>query len=677
MLMNASPQGLLLRGGVYCFAAVVTITQCTAFLPPGSTRAGAVSKRALQAAGGWDPTGNPQLACDTEPELFEGLHFLSDVCCVQAGEDCSDLGVQWPRSCRTLVCARSVLRVSGDCGSFLATSAFFDGQKKLLADLMTTCRGLDSADADALGFNALGDGQIVTDVCGKVINDGKERARARWTHTVQLQAPQGQVIQVDVEEQWLAPDDYVKICDGVSDCLLTTDTGMLTKLAGTQRFATPIVSTNRTVSMQQVDNTASDVKPTMSGWSIRITCNCTKDGGCSGHGACSPAGQCVCDHGWRGQSCELRDLCALSPCLNGATCTQGISSVDHASEHYRHRMQDTGGCSMNYVATVTTELNTQCCGTDDPACNDGMPSGCDAGCAAVFLPFWARCSATWSQFRPLVALCEISAQGQQKTCECARGWRGDNCEYATGCDSHPCFHGRCVANGTWHRCDCDLNWGGPSCTQAVRGFDTISSHIEGATAEELAVIEEALPREYRSSEWRLCYDSRTDCISCPSTECDDCSCRNSSQRTFHGGCDTYTETLVLGHTSQGTFGGFAQASWKKGTSPNQPDGYGGDIATGATENFLFRLGNRAAIYRVRGQGRARYQDRDVGYWPIWGDQPDTTCDLSFGYWGALGDVECYKGDTYKSSNGDVCGTTNEYAYEEGDTQMEVWYRVQN
>jgi Tyrosine-protein kinase ephrin type A/B receptor-like/EGF-like domain len=45
---------------------------------------------------------------------------------------------------------------------------------------------------------------------------------------------------------------------------------------------------------------------------------------CGDHGKCIPSGvfyTCECDEGFYGQKCELKqDLCATSPCYNGATC---------------------------------------------------------------------------------------------------------------------------------------------------------------------------------------------------------------------------------------------------------------------------------------------------------------------------------------------------------------------
>ena len=35
-------------------------------------------------------------------------------------------------------------------------------------------------------------------------------------------------------------------------------------------------------------------------------------------------------------------------------------------------------------------MNSNCC-TGSSTCTNGVPSNCDAGCAAVFMPFWQQC----------------------------------------------------------------------------------------------------------------------------------------------------------------------------------------------------------------------------------------------------------------------------------------------
>ena len=118
----------------------------------------------------------------------------------------------------------------------------------------------------------------------------------------------------------------------------------------------------------------------------------------------------------------------------------------------------------------------------------------------------------------------------------------------------------------------------------------MDTRIVGVTADGKAFIEDALPTGLQRRHWILCYDSRTDCTS-------HASC-------FHSKCDAHAETLVLGHNSLGyTFGGFAQSNWEGG----------GEWATAATGDFIFKLGpGMATVYRPTGaNSEYQYQDSEV------------------------------------------------------------------
>jgi len=62
-----------------------------------------------------------------------------------------------------------------------------------------------------------------------------------------------------------------------------------------------------------------------------------------------------------------------------------------------------------------------------------MPSSCDAGCAAVFLPFWTNCryalGSSGDSYRGVVNLCEASVDMTSYRCECTGGWSGQECDY--------------------------------------------------------------------------------------------------------------------------------------------------------------------------------------------------------------------------------------------------------
>ena len=114
-----------------------------------------------------------------------------------------------------------------------------------------------------------------------------------------------------------------------------------------------------------------------------------------------------------------------------------------------------------------------------------------------------------------------------------------------------------------------------------------------------------------------------------------------------------------------TFGGYAEASWK---CPD-PCTKGYHWASGAANDFLFRLGpDTAASYRPSG-ANTDYQYCSPGYWPEWGDGGS----LSFGYEGLpLGaNGRCHQGGTYVGAPNAACGGQSNW----GATDMEVWYPV--
>ena len=171
--------------------------------------------------------------------------------------------------------------------------------------------------------------------------------------------------------------------------------------------------------------------------------------------------------------------------------------------------------------------------------------------------------------------------------------------------------------------------------------------------------------ESRGGNWALCYDSSTDCTTCPSTTHDvvsaptHCSCPSGSN-TFHGGCNAHNETVVIGHNSLGfTFGGFAQATWAGNY----------DYATEAAGDFLFRLWPGEPVAYLPKGHNMDYQWRNPGAWPDMGGG-----NLGFGANGALGQgqyAHCVQGFVYQGDNNDACGGAGNW----GATEMEVWYRV--
>eukprot|EP01047_Picozoa_sp_COSAG01_P061164 COSAG01_NODE_7599_length_3123_cov_203.193867_2_plen_376_part_01 len=71
-----------------------------------------------------------------------------------------------------------------------------------------------------------------------------------------------------------------------------------------------------------------------------------------------------------------------------------------------------GSASCPTFSHRVTAVSTECCNEPTEDCSSGAPAVCNAGCAAVFLPFWADCSSLLphaAQYQGTVALCQASA----------------------------------------------------------------------------------------------------------------------------------------------------------------------------------------------------------------------------------------------------------------------------
>ena len=48
-------------------------------------------------------------------------------------------------------------------------------------------------------------------------------------------------------------------------------------------------------------------------------------------------------------------------------------------------------CDWASFGTGSADVNTACCQGPSDFCNDGLPQGCSASCAATYIPFYNRC----------------------------------------------------------------------------------------------------------------------------------------------------------------------------------------------------------------------------------------------------------------------------------------------
>jgi hypothetical protein len=77
-----------------------------------------------------------------------------------------------------------------------------------------------------------------------------------------------------------------------------------------------------------------------------------------------------------------------------------------------HRRTQKSASCRTTLSARTKAVSDECCNEPTEDCSSGAPAVCNAGCAAVFLPFWADCSSLLpdaAQYQSTVALCRASS----------------------------------------------------------------------------------------------------------------------------------------------------------------------------------------------------------------------------------------------------------------------------
>jgi len=130
-------------------------------------------------------------------------------------------------------------------------------------------------------------------------------------------------------------------------------------------------------------------------------------------------------------------------------CTDRAFAACHAAACSGHtggghrRAQAGGGgyggdVSCADVTRRSAEVTARCCDEAGEDCSGGHPHTCNAGCAAIFLPFWTDCRSALgkdsSAFEPVVALCNQAAPpaaaaslAEQLNVQCTDGTAAADC----------------------------------------------------------------------------------------------------------------------------------------------------------------------------------------------------------------------------------------------------------
>ncbi|CAD5227872.1 unnamed protein product [Bursaphelenchus okinawaensis] len=238
--------------------------------------------------------------------------------------------------------------------------------------------------------------------------------------------------------------------------------------------------------------------------------------------------KCVCDEGYEGKRCELKNKCHPNPC-GDATCVEitvqelsedkipicvcnNDQDVDGRSKkctspHFQQCYHENGTskCGANaacYPCTLDNEkdaLFDVCSHEEDER---GFRCVCPPGLAQ---PFCQR-PLTPCDLNPCKngAICELTKHNQDGyTCSCKDGYKGPKCEqYVEICDrrSVKCVNGTCVkdsAHKRGYRCDCEYEFTGRNCDKKI--WDSWMDKFHGRQLDDFVDIKQGTLNLHLSS----------------------------------------------------------------------------------------------------------------------------------------------------------------------------------
>eukprot|EP01047_Picozoa_sp_COSAG01_P087719 COSAG01_NODE_20310_length_960_cov_1.006969_1_plen_277_part_01 len=89
----------------------------------------------------------------------------------------------------------------------------------------------------------------------------------------------------------------------------------------------------------------------------------------------------------------------------------GLGASSNFNGGHRRYLQTGGQCAN--MAARAQSVQARCCDEPTEDCSSGYPRTCNAGCAAVFLPFWAECGALLNNAAVYQQTASLCRQAQQ------------------------------------------------------------------------------------------------------------------------------------------------------------------------------------------------------------------------------------------------------------------------
>merc|ERR1711871_978536 len=216
----------------------------------------------------------------------------------------------------------------------------------------------------------------------------------------------------------------------------------------------------------------------------RVSTGCPTN--CNGHGVCgyglgdhhgNPLGQCLCQPGWHGDTCQFQTPCpgegggceGHGQCIGGKCyCRPGWMGKSCLEVAFNHT-KCPNGCGGNGV-----------CMLGECFCNPGFAGedctrpvkcpGKNGGCSGKGECFHGKCYCSpgfkgddCSVREKCKNGCSSNGVCSNGKCLCVPGYTGEDCSHAPACEKNPCQNGVCAQG----RCFCDDGWTGKACTLKV------------------------------------------------------------------------------------------------------------------------------------------------------------------------------------------------------------------